>query len=263
VQLGKKASITKAMVYAKHNIIISRDADTFTDSKMWLQSLSQYQAMGKYDLVIGPLNIARYSGLLWALQSVENRALNVLSAGMAYFKKPFLCSGANLLFTKSVFLKVNGYESHSHIASGDDVLFLEEVKKVEGARIGFIKSKEAMVFTYPQLSLWPLILQKVRWAQKFKVNQNKFNLGLSLLIFAVNCAWIVALTAFCLQLPNKNYLLCFVLFKLLTELFLLFLSRSFMSNYNLLRYLIVVSIIYPFYVVSVAILSLFLQPKWK
>jgi poly-beta-1,6-N-acetyl-D-glucosamine synthase len=263
VQKGKKACITRAMEQSKHNTIVTRDADTFTLSAHWLENLAQFKAAGSYDLIIGPVSIADNRGLLWALQCVENRVLTVISAGTGYFKKPFLCNGANLLFTKTVFEKVNGYESHAKIASGDDVLFLEDVKKQKGARIGFLKSKGALVYTYPQHTVSALLTQKVRWAQKFKLNPNLFNLVLSLLTFAVNCAWIMAFVGFFLHLPLHNYLFVFVVLKVLAELFLLFLSRRFMTNKHLFWYAFAVALVYPFYALSVALLSLFLQPKWK
>jgi len=262
-QLGKKACITKAILEAKHTTIITRDADTFTLSKQWLSTLSQFKLSGNYDLIIGPVSIADSRGLLWALQCVENRVLTVLTAGTSYFKKPFLCSGANLVFTKSIFERVNGYQSHSKIASGDDVLFLEDVKKQKDARIGFLKAKDALVYTYPQFSLSALIIQKVRWAQKFKLNPNPFNLVLSILTFAVNCAWVAAFIGFFLHLPLHNYLFVFVILKVLAELFLLFLSRRFMTNKHLFWYAFAVALVYPFYAIGVAVFSLFLQPKWK
>ena len=251
------------MEYAKHKHIITRDADTFTLSNAWLQTLAQFQSNGNYDLVIGPVNIANSSGLLWALQTVENRVLSVISAGTSFFKKPFLCSGANLLFTKAVFEKTNGYQSHSALASGDDVLFLEDIKKVKGTRIAFLKSKEALVYTYPQFHLAGLLNQKVRWAQKFKFNPNPLNLTLSLLTFFVNVAWIVSFIGFFLHLPLHNYFLVFMILKWLPELFLLFLSRRFMVSKHLFWYTLAVAMVYPFYVFGVAILSLFLKPKWK
>lgn len=261
--IGKKASITNAIKQAQHAIILTRDADTFTLSAEWLNNMAQFMEAGHYDLVIGPVAIAEKSGLLWALQCVENNVLTVLSAGSSYFKKPFLCSGANLLFTKAIFEKVNGYQSHSHLASGDDVLFLEDVKKTKASRIGFLKSKAALVYTYPQFRFTQLLFQKVRWAQKFKHNPNRLNLTLSLLTFSVNALWVAAFIGFFLHAPFHNYLLVFVLVKWLAELFLLFLSRRFMINKHLFWYAFAVALVYPFYALVVAVLSLFLNPKWK
>jgi hypothetical protein len=90
-----------------------------------------------------------------------------------------------------------------------------------------------------------------------------FNLTLSILTFSINTAWVMAFIAFFLHAPFHNYLLVFVLLKLLAELFLLFLSRRFMTNKHLFWYAFAVALVYPFYALVVALLSLFVQPKWK
>ncbi len=262
-QLGKKASITRAIEKAKYETIITRDADTYTTSNLWLRRISEYQSIGKYDLIIGPVALSRYRGLLWALQSIENNLLSIFSVGTVYFKKPFLCSGANLIFTKKIFYATNGYQNHIQVASGDDVLFLEDVKKIKGSKIAYLKSRDGIVYTYCKNELLALLQQKIRWAKKFRVNPNPFNLLLSLLVFSVNLLWVLAFIAYFLHWPFHNYLLLFLFSKVFTELFLLFLSNQFMPNKTLIWYALPVSIIYPFYTLLIAILSLFLNPKWK
>jgi len=116
---GKKQSIRRAVSEAQHPLIVTRDADTFTVSDTWLQSISRHYQKTKADFIIGPVSIANYSGLMWALQAVENNVLTLFSAGSAYYRKAFLCSGANLVFTKTIFEKCGAYASHLHIPSGD------------------------------------------------------------------------------------------------------------------------------------------------
>ncbi|MBA3662620.1 MAG: glycosyltransferase [Bacteroidetes bacterium] len=260
---GKKQSITYALQFAEHELIITRDADTFTKSYNWLKSISDFQRETSSDLIIGPVNISDNYGMLWALQAIENKVLNVLNAGSSFYKKPFLCSGANLLFTKTIFEKTNGYHSHLTIDSGDDILFLEDVKKIKDARINYLKSEEAIVSTYPCFSFSELIHQKVRWASKVKVNSNKLNLSLALLSFIVNCGWLFCLFNGFLVPQKWSLSLIFVLLKLLIDILLLFLASRFLKNRALAWYVLPVGCIYPIYAVLVAIASLFLKPKWK
>lgn len=263
VPLGKKASLALAIEQAKHELIITRDADTFTASPLWLRSVCEFQNKESLNMLIGPVQLTGQSGLLWALQCAENITLSIISAGAAYFQHPFLCSGANLLFQKSMFRKVNGYQSHSHIPSGDDVLFLEDIKQQAGARIQFLKSKEALVTTFPQPTLAGLFRQKIRWAQKFKVNPNRSNLWLGLLVFLVNSLWILAFVGLFLFPPFQNYWLLYTILKLLPELILLFLGGQLMTYKQLHWYAFSVGLVYPFYATAVALASIFVQPKWK
>lgn len=261
-QKGKKESITSAMPFAVNELIVMRDADTFTLSSKWLQSISDFYQQNNSDLIIAPVAIANNSGLLWALQAIENNVLTVLGSGAAYFKKPFLCNGANLIFTKTLFKKTGGYSSHINIASGDDIFFLEDAKKVEGSRIHYLKAPEALVYTYPCYSFKTLLHQKIRWASKFKTNTNKLNFTLSVLSVFVNLAWLVCFA--CIYMPGyKEACLLFIVFKLLIDNLLLFLASGFIKNKGILWYSLPVGCIYPIYACIVGASSLFVKPGWK
>lgn len=261
-QKGKKQSITYAMQFATNELIVLRDADTFTLSPKWLQGISDFYQNTRSDLIIAPVAIANNKGSFWALQAIENNVLAVVASGSAFYNQAFLCNGANLIFTKKIFEKTNGYASHINIASGDDIFFLEDVKKIEGSKIAYLKSKEALVYTYPTFSFEDLLLQKTRWASKFKLNKNKLNLALSFFSFTVNLAWL-----FCFvyaQFPlYRSLCLLFVFFKLFIDILLLFLASGFIKNKNVLWFSIPVGFIYPVYACIIGIASLFVKPRWK
>jgi len=262
-QKGKKHSITYAMQFVNTKLVVMRDADTYTTSTIWLKTISDFHTETQSDLIIAPVLLRDNKGLLWALQAIENNTLAVLASGSAYYKKAFLCNGANLVFTKQVFEKVKGYSSHIDIASGDDVLFLEDIKKIEDVKINYLKSESALVYTYPVFSFKKLIHQKVRWASKFKNNPNKLNYILAFLSFSVNAFWLFSLLYGFLMPQNSQLGLIFMFFKLLIDSLLLFLASRFLKNKALLWYLIPIGFIYPLYSCIVAIASFFIKPKWK
>lgn len=262
-QKGKKQSITYAVAQANSELLVLRDADTFTTSTLWLQNISDFYKTTSADLIIAPIVVANNFGILWALQAIENNVLTVLNCGSAYFNRPFLCNGANIIFTKSIFEKVNGYSSHINIASGDDVLFLEDVKKIPDSKIHYLKSEQAIVYTYPSFSFRQLINQKIRWASKFKNNKNALNLVLALLSFTINLLWLFCLF-YCFFVPqNGGFILFFVLFKLIIDFLLLFLASRFVKNKGLGWFGLPVGCVYPLYACVVAIASVFIKPKWK
>ena len=262
-QKGKKQSITYAMQFVNTELIVMRDADTYTTTTLWLKTISDFYNETKSQLIIAPVALGNNNGLLWALQAIENNVLAVLACGSCYYKKPFLCNGANLIFTKSIFQKVNGYTNHINVASGDDVLFLEDVKKVKNVSINYLKSENAIVYTYPAFSFKQLINQKVRWASKFKNNNNKLNLILAFLSFTVNVIWLFSLIIGFLMPQNSQLGLIFILFKLLIDSLLLFLASRFLKNRSLIWYVFPVGFIYPLYASIVALASFFTKPKWK
>jgi biofilm PGA synthesis N-glycosyltransferase PgaC len=262
-QKGKKESISYAVQFAGHDLIVLRDADTYTKSYSWLKSISDFYTEKKSDMVIGPVAISDNSGSLWAIQAIENNVLSIFNAGSAYYKKAFLCSGANLIFTKAIFKKTNGFNGHINIASGDDILFLEDVKKIPGAKIDFLKCEDAIVYTYPCFSFKSLLRQKTRWASKFRVNNNKLNLTLAFLSVTVNASWLYCLF-YGFFMPQIGALsLIFVLFKLVIDILLLFLASSFLKNKAIVWYILPIGLIYPIYSCIIAISTVFLKPKWK
>jgi poly-beta-1,6-N-acetyl-D-glucosamine synthase len=262
-QKGKKASITYAIQYAVYENIILRDADTFTNSYTWLKSVSDFMECENADMIIGPVKLTDNVGPLWALQAIENNVLNLMSCGSAYYKKPFLASAANLIFTKTLFEKCNGFQSHSNIPSGDDVLFLEDAKKIQGVKISYLKSYEAIVETFACRSFSLLLKQKVRWAGKFKSNPNKFNLFFGLLCVLVNAAWLFSFVYAFIVPHNGGLCLIFILSKLLIDILLLFLASRFLKNQSLNLFALPVGCIYPLYACIVAIASVFMKPHWK
>ncbi|MDX2172394.1 MAG: glycosyltransferase [Bacteroidota bacterium] len=262
-QKGKKQSITYAMQFVNTKLVVMRDADTYTTSTIWLKTISDFYSETQSDFIIAPILLRDNNGLLWALQAIESNILALLASGSAHYKKAFLCNGANLIFTKQLFERANGYESHINIVSGDDVLFLEDVKKLENVKINYLKSESAIVYTYPAFSFLKLIQQKVRWASKFKSNKNKINFSLAILSFLVNSFWLFSLVYSFLVPQNSQLGLIFMLFKLIIDTLLLFLASRFLKNKALLWYAIPVGFIYPLYASIVAIASLFTKPKWK
>jgi poly-beta-1,6-N-acetyl-D-glucosamine synthase len=262
-RLGKKLSITRAIALAANPIIVLRDADTYATSKNWLRSISDFYQLTQADLIIAPVTFAGRHGFLHALQAIENRLLTMLTAGSAYFNKAFLCNGANLVFTKSIFGKVGGYKSHLHIESGDDILFMEDVKKQPDARIAFLNSDEAAVETYSQRRVKNLLRQRTRWASKFRFNRNPLNLLLAILTFSANAGFIVSICFLFTGGQARQSALLFLIFKLSIDILLLFLATGFKPGKNLRAYVIPVAFVYPLYAVTVAFLSLFANPGWK
>jgi cellulose synthase/poly-beta-1,6-N-acetylglucosamine synthase-like glycosyltransferase len=260
---GKKQSIALAMEFAAHELVITRDADTISASAGWLQSIASFYSETKADMIIAPVGLVDNSGIMWALQALENNILLLFACGSAYFKKPFLCSGANLAFTQQAFVKAGSYKSHLHIDSGDDVLFMEDLKRIPGSKIAYLKAKDALVLTFPCYSLAALIHQKTRWAAKFKVNKNSLNMSLAAVSFFTNLAWLFCLLYGFMQPLNNSLALVFVFCKLLIDFLLLFLASGFVRNKLLLWYSLPVGCVYPLYACVVGVSSFFIKPKWK
>ena len=263
---GKKNSITKAIQASGAELIITRDADTFTNDASWLKTIVTFYEQTQSQFIIAPVEIdpSTSSGsVLSQLQIFENNALAVIAGGFAFYKKAFLCNGANLAFSKKLFEKTNGYKSHEKILSGDDVLFLEDAKKINSQKISYLKQKNASIITYPQKTFTNLLQQKVRWASKFNANPNQTNALLGLIVFLVHFFTLFFLlkAAFTLHLPLFG--LFFILSRFLIDFLLLFLASGYFKRPVQWLWFLPLSPLYSVYVLIITMLSFVLKPNWK
>lgn len=263
IQLGKKKSIIHAVEKSSNSFIITRDADTFTTSDIWLKCIAHHYLTSKKEFIICPVAVWPANNLLSAIQETEAKVITMFSAASYYFHAPFLCSGANLAFTKELFYETKAYENHIHIASGDDVLFLEDVKKLGSEKIGYLKSANSLVYTHPEKTLNSLLHQKVRWSSKVFKSTNALNWFLSVLIATTNFLWILALFYLIFNPKTAFFALFFVISKLLIDILLVFLASRFIKAGINWALLVVVGCLYPFYTLLVAVGAFFVKPKWK
>lgn len=261
IRKGKKQSLSEVIPNARHELILIRDADTFTLSSNYIQSIADFYTQFKCDLIIGPVAIANSFGLLWSLQAIENSILAIVTCGSSYFNQAFLCNGANLIFTKSLFQKTGGYSSHLTVSGGEDIFLLEDAKKAD-AKIQYLKSKDALVYTYPFFSFTRVLNQKIRWSSKFKSNTNLLNRVFALTVFFCNFCWLICLALLTVP-PYQMKALMFITLKVIFDILLLLLSLGFIKNKSILWYSIPALFLYPFYAVMVGLGAVFVKPKWK
>ncbi len=259
--LGKKISITSAIEKCNSELIISRDADTFTEDKNWLKTIISHYEQTQKQFIIAPLEIENKNGLLNQLQFFENNALAILTGGFAFHKKAFLCNGANLAFTKKIFEKVNGYKSHEGINSGDDVLFLEDVKKIDPETISYLKNKSASVITYPVKGFKKLMQQKVRWASKFDKNPNQTNAFLAIIVLLVHffSLFYLIMPLFAHHIPIIGIIFNFL--RVIIDFLLLFLASRYFNRPVKWLWFLPLTFFYSFYVIITALLSIFVKPN--
>ena len=159
---GKKHALhrlihaTDADVLWLHDDDCSRPAATDAEALAWMRDA---------DLLILPLRMQVTSGnLLQRLQVIEYTALQTLTVRMAKRGRAILCSGANLMVRREVWLQAEAH-LHPDIPSGDDMFLLEYCKRT-GRKIA-VTDADAMTATITaQPTLRSLFRQRARWAGK-------------------------------------------------------------------------------------------------
>jgi biofilm PGA synthesis N-glycosyltransferase PgaC len=261
---GKKANLTEGIKIAKGSIIITSDADVVLRHNKWLETINAYYALLNPNMLIMPIDYIDENTILGSFQILENAALTGTAIGFSGIKKPFLCNGANLSFRKEIFNIVNGYESHSHISSGDDVFLLEDFKKVDSNKIIYGFNRALIVKLQPLHDLNDFINQRVRWAYKSKENSNQINLFGGFIVITANLIILALLVAIVQKSEIIPYLSIFTAAKLIFDFLLLFLASKFLGyTKKYLVWFMPFEFVYWCYALLIGILSLFYKPYWK
>ena len=119
------------------------------------------------DLVILPLKMeSEHSkpSLIEQLQIAEYAAIQELTMRMAKKGQAVMCSGANLIVKREVWLECES-NLHPEIPSGDDMFLLEAVKR-RGYKINVIDEPAYTAIVRPLTSWKAFFRQRMRWAGK-------------------------------------------------------------------------------------------------
>lgn len=258
---GKKNALQKAVNIANGELMITTDADC-EPCESWIETICNFYFQYRPHLIIAPVKLKSNSKIFPQLQKLEFASLVASGAGAAAFGKSILCNGANLAFPKKIYSNhVN--DLHNELLSGDDMFLLEGVKKSKG-EIRFLKSTLAMVETKTAEKLRDFFQQRKRWSSKFSAYRDKDVITVALLVFLTSffllCLFILSLIT-----PRmwKYFFVCFMV-KYLIDGYFLYSVRKFFDLRSVWFYALLLSLIYPFYVVITAISGVFFgQKSWK
>jgi glycosyltransferase involved in cell wall biosynthesis len=257
----KKDAISTAIQVVKNDWIITTDADCVVH-KNWLSVLDNYIQLHDVSMIAGAVSYDCEDSFLHHFQQLDLASLQGATIGSFGLRKGFMCNGANFGYTKSFFQELNGFEGNDGIASGDDVFLLQKAIARFPEKVHYLKSGNNIVITKPLDDWKSLFFQRVRWASKTSSYQSGFGKGLGLVVFGGNLAWVLGFGFWVLGLtPFLKIILIFFL-KFVVDAVLIYKANLFL-NKNSMHYLILGSLLYPFFSVSVALYSLFGKYEWK
>lgn len=208
----KKRAIEVAISQARGNLIVTTDADCIVGPH-WLETLASFYARTGVVFIAAPVVLSRENAeegfgprLLKVFQSLDFIGLQEITGASLHKKFHYMCNGANLAYEKEVFIEVGGFEGIDDLASGDDMLLLYKIQKRYPDRIGFLKSRAAIVQTDPAASVSEFFHQRIRWASKADRYPDKKITGVLLLVYLSNL-WILILAILSFFIGWVGYLL--------------------------------------------------------
>ena len=257
----KKDALTRAIPIAKHDWIVTTDADCIVD-KNWLTVLDNYIQENDAEMIVGAVTYKTKNNWFHHFQQLDLISLQGTTIGSFGNGRPFMCNGANFAYTKKFFNEIGGFGGISDKASGDDVLLLQKAVNADKEKVRYLKNNGFIVKTKPENDLLKLFMQRVRWAGKTTGYSSTYAKTLAVVVLLMNLG---IASAFCLlpfALADWKIVFGVFLIKYAIDYILLYQSNSYLRKGKFFVP-IASSIIYPFFSGLVGIYSLFGSFKWK
>lgn len=257
----KKKAIEIGIKRAKGNWIVTTDADCVVPEN-WLKNFNTFIIKNNCVFIAAPVVFNTNNSILQNFQYIDFMALQATTAASVYKQFHTMCNGANLAYSKQAFEQVNGFKNIDNIASGDDMLLMNKIKKIYPKQIGYLFSNQSIVTTQPMFSWSSFINQRIRWASKADKYDDKTLLPVLLIVYLVNFN---ILLFFALGLFYSNCLiLALTMFftKFLIELIFIKSASKFFGKVSALTFLILQPL-HIIYIIIAGWLGKFGNYSWK
>ena len=257
----KKDAIARAMPIAKHDWIITTDADCIVN-KNWLLTFDNYIQNNQVEMIVGAVIYNVKNNWFHHFQQLDLLSLQGTTIGSFGIGKPFMCNGANFAYTKKLFRELDGFNGNDQIASGDDVFLLQKAVAKVSEKVHYLKHKDVIVKTNPENDLFQLFMQRVRWASKTTRYQSGYAKLLAAVVLLINLILVVGCWLLVVGWLDWQIIIQLFLIKYVVDYVLLYKSNQYLLKGKWLLPL-ASSIIYPFFSSLVGLFSLFGSFSWK
>ena len=258
----KKKAIQTAIGSCSGDLIITTDADCVMGTQWLARVVDLYQDKG-YKMISSPVAYFEEKSFFERLQSLEFLYLIGLGASTIGNKSPSTCNGANLAYEKATFYEVGGFRGIDDLASGDDELLLHKIAAKYPDKIGFLKNRDAIVYTHAKESLSSFIQQRKRWASKSTRYKNKAIIVLGVFVWIFNLSIFANFIAG-LFLPGYLTISFYqLLFKMILESVFLWNVTGFAKRRSLLILIPVLNVLHILYIIYIGIAGNSGKYNWK
>ena len=268
----KKKAIEEGIAEAKNDLIVTTDADC-SPQYTWLESIAGFKQKTNSLFIAAPVildsskantdSAQEENELLDIFQQLDFLILQGITA-VSVSKKIFsMCNGANLAYDKNIFYEVDGFKSIDKVASGDDMLLMQKVRRSHPSQVAYLKSKSAIVFSKTELSWKNFFNQRLRWASKARM-YNELNIFLvQFLVYIFNLLFLVLFIASFWEFNYFILLLILWIAKTLVELPFVNSVATYFNKRHLVKWFLFLQPVHIVYTIVVGLLSQFVNYKWK
>lgn len=258
----KKKAIATAIGLSTGNLMVATDADCRMGPQ-WMSSVVSYFESENWVMISSPVAYFQEKTLFERLQTLEFSYLIGIGAAFIGNGRASTCNGANFAYRKDVFYEVGGFTGIDDLASGDDELLLQKVAERYPGRIGFLKQREAVVYTHAKPNLTEFLQQRRRWASKSTKYKDKNVVALAVSIWLFNLSLLVNAALSFYKIYFLELFALQMLLKYMFETAFLLPITSFFKRTNLVILLIILSPIHILYFVYVGLIGNTSKYQWK
>ena len=258
----KKKAIEIAIAQSTGDWIITTDADC-TAGPEWVWQLMAFQEKNSIEFIAAPVMLETKDNLLEVFQGLDFLTLQGITAAASHLKLHTMCNGANLAYSREAFHAVNGFENIDALASGDDMLLMYKIKEKFPGKIGYLKSKKAIVQSLPAKTWREFWHQRIRWSSKADKYQDKSVFRILLLVYFFNLSLVLL---FCLTFWSSTVLLVALLLlfcKTVVEFPFVNSVAKFFGQQKLMYYFVFLQPFHLLYVIVAGFLGKFGSYEWK
>lgn len=155
--IGKKPALEHGINQSETDYLLMTDADC-SMGKSWASIMMDYTY--KNDIVLGYAPISKSTSWVGKFSRYETWYTAVQYLSYALAGLPYMGVGRNLLYHKSLFGAVGGFDSHIDVPSGDDDLFINMAAHAGNTTICI--DPRSHVYSVPKITLSSFIRQKTR-----------------------------------------------------------------------------------------------------
>jgi cellulose synthase/poly-beta-1,6-N-acetylglucosamine synthase-like glycosyltransferase len=260
---NKKKAIALGIKNATGDLIITTDGDC-TCGPDWLRTMAGYYVQNNFKLITGPVLVKPAKNPLAWFQQLD--VINMIGIAGATIRNnfPTMCNGANLMYSKKVFLDVEGFKGNHDVPTGDDLFLMHKINEKYPGSIGFVKQFDACVFTKAENNLFAFIAQRLRWVSKSRRFSN-FRVLMVLVFAYLFNLFVIGAAVFAFVPGEMNWLPVTVAggAKFLADLIFDIPVTWFFRKLILLLLLPFIEIFHIVYVVVIGAVSLLGRYRWK
>jgi len=261
---NKKWALNCAINQAIGTVILQTDADCRPGAD-WIKSMARKFNDYTVSFVFAASPLKSNIKILNNFFEFESLSQDSISAASSSRGIVMSCTGRNMGFRKSAFIKIGGYNGIEHFISGDDDLLIQKFASKTNDKILFNYDKDSLVPSCAPNSLQQFVNQRIRFASKgIDYYSIDTTMAFKILLPLILCVNISVLVSFynIVTFGSVKWSLVFYC-KLIADCILTYVFFKKISyRWNFISFLFL-SFVHPLYITIFAISAPFLEFRWK